>query len=346
MAIIGGITVMAYLAAIALTPAHAPNSGSTGVRIIHYATVNRSQLLASDLLFAIALAVLTVFAAGLYRIIRRAEGQDGWLAIASLASVVAGAGIFEAGTALFMVVAYRPVTDPAVVRAFWDAGWLAYNSAGFAFVAWIVIVVVVALRNRALPPWTAWIGVPVALINHAGPFAVSAGTGASSPQGWIALVVGLTFAGWLLAISLAAWRSARPPAAIPTAVTRGRARAGSAGVPMQVLKQAAAQAALLLAGSGTGERAELGGTVRPRSRARNTRHRRSTGEPDEDRFHARILPVPVWAALVHQLRRADALCRRGRRREADLVLPWQSDVQLPVPERHHPAARPLPLHRS
>ena len=172
MAIIGGITVVAYLAAIALTPAHPPNSGSTGARIIRYATVHRGQLLASELLFALALAVLTVFAAGLYRIIRRAEGPDGWLAIASLASVAAGAGIFGAGTALFMVVAYRPATDPAVARAFWDAGWLAYNSAGFAFVAWIVIIVVAALRHRALPRWTAWIGVPVALINLAGPFAV------------------------------------------------------------------------------------------------------------------------------------------------------------------------------
>jgi hypothetical protein len=213
--IIGGITVVAYLAAIALTPAHAPNSGSTGVRIIHYATVNRNQLLASDLLYALALAVLMVFAAGVYRIIRRAEGQDGWLAIASLASVAAGAGIFGAGTALFMVVAYRPVTDPALARAFWDAGWLAYNSAGFAFVAWIAIVTVATLMHRALPPWTAWIAVPVALINLAGPFAVSAGTGAFSPQGWFAPVVGLTFAVWLLTISVVAWRSARPPAMIP-----------------------------------------------------------------------------------------------------------------------------------
>lgn len=212
--IIGGIAVVAYLVAIALTPAHAPNSGSAGVQVVHYATVNRDQLLASELLFALGLAVLMVFAGGLYRIIRRAEGEDGWLAIASLASVAAGAGIFGAGTALFMVVAYRPGTDPAVARAFWDAGWLAYNSAGFAFVAWIVIVVVAALRHRALPPWTAWIGVPVALVNLAGPFAVTAGTGAFSPQGWLALVVGLTFAVWLLAISLAAWRSTRHPATI------------------------------------------------------------------------------------------------------------------------------------
>ncbi|MGB6453104.1 MAG: hypothetical protein WBH47_01320, partial [Streptosporangiaceae bacterium] len=212
--IIGGIAVVAYLAAIALTPAHAPSSGSAGVSIVRYATVNRDQLLASDLLFALGLTVLVVFAAGLHRIIRRAEAEDGWLAIASLASVVAGAGIFGAGTALFMVVAYRPVTDPAVARAFWDAGWLAYNSAGFAFVAWIAIVVVAALRHRALPPWTAWIGVPVALINLAGPFAVTAGTGAFSPQGWFALVVGLTFAMWLVTIALAAWRSTRPPATI------------------------------------------------------------------------------------------------------------------------------------
>lgn len=41
--------------------------------IIHYATVHRGQLLASDLLFGLGLAVLMVFAAGLYRIIRRAE---------------------------------------------------------------------------------------------------------------------------------------------------------------------------------------------------------------------------------------------------------------------------------
>ena len=148
-----------------------------------------------------------VFAAGLYRIVRRSEGEDGWLAMASVASVVGGAGIFGAGTALFMVVAYRPATDPAVARAFWDAGWLAYNTAGFGFSAWIAIVAIATLRHRMLPQWTAWIGVPVALIGFVGPFAVKAGTGPFSPQGWFALVVGLTFGAWLLAISVATWRS-------------------------------------------------------------------------------------------------------------------------------------------
>ena len=47
----------------------------------------------------------------------------------------------------------------------------------------------------------------VALIGFVGPFAVKAGTGPLSPQGWFASVVALTFAAWILGISLAAWRS-------------------------------------------------------------------------------------------------------------------------------------------
>lgn len=212
VAAFGGIFVGLYLVAFALTPEHAPNSGSPGVQILHWAIVNRGQLLASELLIALAAAVFPIFAAGLYRIIRRGEGENGWLAMAALASAVVGAGIFGAGTAMFMVVAYRPATDPAVARAFWDAGWLAYNSAGFAFVAWIAIVTAATVRHRVLPPWTVWIGIPVGLINLVGPLAVKSGTGPLSPQGWFALVVGLTFAVWVLVVSAAAWRSRPAPA--------------------------------------------------------------------------------------------------------------------------------------
>ena len=206
LAIAGLATVVVYLGAFGLTPAGSPNSASPGARIVHYATVHRGQLLASELLFALGVALLMVFAAGVYRIVRRAEGESGWLGIASLASVIAGAGIFGAGTALFMTVAYRPATDPAIARALWDAGWLAYNSAGFAFGAWIAVVVVAAFRHRVLPRWMAWIGVPIAVISLAGPLAVKAGTGPFSPQGSFAILVGIIFAVWLLTLSVAAWR--------------------------------------------------------------------------------------------------------------------------------------------
>ena len=68
------------------------------------------------------------------------------------------------------------------------------------------------LTCRALPSWTVWVGVPVAAINVVGPLAVKAGTGAFSPQGSFALIVGLTFAVWVIAISFATWRSGRATA--------------------------------------------------------------------------------------------------------------------------------------
>ena len=208
VAVFGGITVAMYLSAIALLPLEAPDSASPGDEIVTYASDHRRRLLAAYLAFAIGLAVLMLFVAGMYRIIRRAESEDGWLAMASVTSAVGGAGFFGVGTALFIVVAYRPATDPAVVRAFWDAGWLAVNIASFGFVAWIATITVATLRDGALPRWSAWVGIPVAAINLVGPFAVQAGTGPFSPQGWYALVVGLTFAVWLLVVVVAVARPA------------------------------------------------------------------------------------------------------------------------------------------
>ena len=73
VALFGGIAVVIYLVAIALTPAQAPDSGSPGRELVDWAAAHRDQLLASYLLFAVGLAVLIVFAAGLYRLIGRAE---------------------------------------------------------------------------------------------------------------------------------------------------------------------------------------------------------------------------------------------------------------------------------
>lgn len=212
VAVLGGLAAVLFVVAFALTPTHAPNSGSTGAVIAHYATSNRGQLLAGLLLLALSLALTTVFAACLYRMIRRAEGKDGWLAVASLASILGGAGMFGGGIALLMTATFRPTADPAVLRALWDAGWIAFNLSGFAFGGWIAIVAAATLSTRVLPAWTAWIGIPIALINLIGPLAVKMGTGAFSPEGSFALIVGVTFPVWLLAISLGAWRSVPAPA--------------------------------------------------------------------------------------------------------------------------------------
>ena len=177
----------------------APDSGSSGEEIVAYRVPTiAAGCWPAALVFALGLAVLMVFAAGLHRIIRRAETDDGWLAMGSATSASARPGSSEPGPRCSSSSRTGRIQIQRWSAGFWDAGWLAYNIAGFGFVAWMTIIIVATLRHDALPRWSAWVGIPVAAINLVGPFAVQAGTGAFSPQGWYALVVGLTFAVWLL----------------------------------------------------------------------------------------------------------------------------------------------------
>ena len=71
VAVCGVISMVGYLVGFALISADAPDSGSPGVQIADYASDHRSELLAAYLLLALGLAVLMVFAAGVYRMIRQ-----------------------------------------------------------------------------------------------------------------------------------------------------------------------------------------------------------------------------------------------------------------------------------
>ena len=82
-----GSPLCSYLAAIALTPAHAPDSGSSGAEIVHWATVTAVNCSRATCSSPWGWLWSWSSPPGLYRIIRRAEGKDGWLAMASLASV-------------------------------------------------------------------------------------------------------------------------------------------------------------------------------------------------------------------------------------------------------------------
>jgi len=205
-ALLGALAVVLYVIGFALTPSHAPDSGTPGIRIAHYIAVHRGTLLVSDLLLAAALAATVLFAAAIYRLTRATEARQGWLSLGGLASFAAGAGTFGVGTALFMTATYRPLTDPNILRALWDAGWIAFNSTGFLFGAWIASVAIATLRTGVLPAWTGWVGLPIALLNLIGPFALKAGTGFFSPQGTLTVLVGITFPIWVIAVAVGAWR--------------------------------------------------------------------------------------------------------------------------------------------
>ena len=208
--VFGLLTVAMYLTAIALLPMDAPDSASSGEEIVAYASAHRSQLLASYLIFAMGLAVLLVFAAGLYRIIRRAEPEDGWLAMArSRARSAAQGSSAPASRCSWSLPTGRPLIRPWFARSGMPAG-SAYNIAGFGFVAWIAIITIATLRHGALPE-------VVGLGRHSGGRRSTSSARSPSKQGtarsrrkagtpWSSA---LTFAVWLLVIAIAAGRPTR-----------------------------------------------------------------------------------------------------------------------------------------
>ena len=170
-----------------------------------------SRLLACDLLFALGLSVLVVFAAGL---IGSSDVPRARMAGSRWHRYPARLPALGSSVPAPRCSWWSPTAQPRTPRSRGPSGtrvgWPTTRPGSPSSLGSRSSPT--TLRYRALPPWTARIGIPVALINLVGPFAVKMGTGAFSPQGWFAVVVGLTFAVWLLAISVAAWRSTRAPA--------------------------------------------------------------------------------------------------------------------------------------
>ena len=78
-AISGVVTGAMYLTAFALLPTDAPDSAAPGGELVAFASGHRARLLGAYLILAAGLAVLMIFVAGLYRIIRLPRARTaGW----------------------------------------------------------------------------------------------------------------------------------------------------------------------------------------------------------------------------------------------------------------------------
>jgi hypothetical protein len=210
LVVVSGVAfAVIFFVALALTPAHAPNSASSGAAIAHYAQAHRTRLLLSEFLGALSALPTFVFIAALYRLLRRAESDGDIFALTSLLGGVVGIGLFVISLSLLAAVAYRPDQDPAILRALTDASWITVDFGAIAFAAFVGAITLGVLRTRVLPSWSGWVGVPVALVTLIGAPDLSAGSGPFSPQGTVPLAVIFVFAVWAVAICVAAWRAGR-----------------------------------------------------------------------------------------------------------------------------------------
>lgn len=194
-----GVISMVLLAVgflIVLPKPPAPDASATtvGAYYVHHTDTIRISVM----IVSVAVLFYVWFLGSLAAALRSAAGSP------RLPTVAFGGGIVGA---VFLVIAltvtataaYRPETNPELIRAFNDVGAMAGGTATGGFVALLVATGLVILRSRALPAWLGWLSVAGG-VGNLGTFGLFfAKTGAFAPDGALGLY--LPVAGFVIPIA-------------------------------------------------------------------------------------------------------------------------------------------------
>jgi hypothetical protein len=153
--------------------------------------------IAGTVMEVLGFATLIVFLGYLYRLLRRAEGPDGWWAAPAFGAGLVTVAIKLASAAPFMVAHLRASElSPELARTLLDMNGAAFVVSGFTWGIFVLAAAAAALSGRVLPRWLATVGVVV------GALTIAAGTaGILDPEGYVPIpfLLGLL---WVLAFSI------------------------------------------------------------------------------------------------------------------------------------------------
>jgi hypothetical protein len=154
-------------------------------------------------------AALLAFVAYLASVLRRAEGEDGWLWLAALGAGMVTIAIKLGSAAPVLVAVWRvDELDPTTARTLTDINSFAFLISWSTTALFIGSAALVALRTRVLPRWIAVSGLVIAVTGLAGVPAGPEGPGA------FPFMLGLL---WIAAVSVVLMRRASAPAAVTAA---------------------------------------------------------------------------------------------------------------------------------
>jgi hypothetical protein len=165
-------------------------------------------------------AVFLVFLGYLYRVLRRAEGAEGWAAAVALgAGLVTTAVKLSSATAMLASEAHPGQLTPDLARTLNDIGSGGFVISGYLYGVFVLAAAGSALASRALPRWLTISGLV------AGVLTVAAGVaGILDPIGYVPVPFLLCLA-WILVasivLSVQAGRHGRRASGDATAVPAG-----------------------------------------------------------------------------------------------------------------------------
>jgi hypothetical protein len=196
-----GFVVLAFVPFIVVPPAPPPDA--SGEAMIAFYSAHRSMLLLAGWVRALGYPLSLVLLAGLVALMRRAEGEGGWLYLIFLmASLLSFSVAITLGATGQLLYASSASSNPDVVKAISELVSLGFALYFVPFVAaWAAAGVVIA-RTAVLPAWLgwwAWLLVAASLVASVGMFV---GSGPLSGRGFGALAALLGQFGWYVAASI------------------------------------------------------------------------------------------------------------------------------------------------
>jgi hypothetical protein len=152
---------IAFFAIVGATPGLGPSPSE----VQDFATRSSARVYGGGYVEILAFPLLLVFFGRLRELLRRAEGEGGWLASTAFGAAVAALG-FGAVAFTAEATAYyagRHGADAGTVAALLDMNSLAFLFGGIPFAIFLGATAVVVLRTSALPRWLGWSAAAIAL---------------------------------------------------------------------------------------------------------------------------------------------------------------------------------------
>jgi len=166
--------VMNVIAAFA--PGKPPDFNEPIDKLVQFFVEKDSQIVGGAFVAVISTFFLFAFLVGLWRILRRSEGDGFDFSTVFLAGGVVTAAVVVVGSAIMAVPSFEseqlgtPKAD--IVRFAVDASGLTFALLGGVLVVVLLAASLSILRGRGLPSWLAWLGLLGAAVEVAGTLGV------------------------------------------------------------------------------------------------------------------------------------------------------------------------------
>lgn len=209
---VAGILFVVLSAAVVVLSPFWPPLGTQMPQVVQYYATHRTPFLVGNYLAALAAVPSFVQLAALVGLLKRAEGDRGWLWVAVLSAALFAHALGGGALLAYQAIPFQlDVRQPGSAKALSD---LAGSSFGFALIGaggFAALTSWATFKTRALPGWFGLSGLLVALAC----FVASAGVVVTTPE-WFAgggtLTVAVTglFLLWALALAVIFLRQPEP----------------------------------------------------------------------------------------------------------------------------------------